>query len=240
MNERLQKIMARAGLGSRRVCEEIIRQGRVEVDGKIATLGLKVDPARQHIVVDGRPLTAPEPLVYIALHKPRGVLAVSQDDRGRRTVRDLVPVSGHLYPVGRLDATSEGLMLLTNDGALANRLTHPRYRHEKTYRVLVKGHVSDEALRKWERGVFLDRRRTAPARVTRLRQEKNSTWLRVILREGRKRQIRRVALLLGHHVVRLIRERIGPLKLGQLESGQWRHLSEKEIKALRRIVPKRT
>jgi 23S rRNA pseudouridine2605 synthase len=125
MEERLQKIMAQAGLGSRRACEELIRQSRVQVDGQIATLGQKVDPARQRIVVDGQPLVPSEPLVYVALHKPRGVLAVSHDDRGRRTVRDLVPLPGHLYPVGRLDALSEGLILLTNDGRLANRLTHP-------------------------------------------------------------------------------------------------------------------
>jgi len=130
MEERLQKVMARAGIGSRRACEEIIRQGRVQVDGEIATLGQKADPARQRIVVDGQPLTTSEALVYIAINKPHGVLAVSQDDRGRRTVRDLVPLPGHLFPVGRLDATSEGLMLLTNDGELANRLTHPRFRHE--------------------------------------------------------------------------------------------------------------
>jgi 23S rRNA pseudouridine2605 synthase len=236
MEERLQKIMAQAGLGSRRACEELIRQGRVQVDGQIATLGQKVDPARQRIVVDGQPLVPSEPLVYVALHKPRGVLAVSHDDRGRRTVRDLVPLPGHLYPVGRLDALSEGLILLTNDGRLANRLTHPRYAHDKEYHVQVQGEPSDATLEQWRRGVYLDGRRTAPARVTRLRQEKGATWLRVVLREGRKRQIRRVALSLGHPVLRLIRQRIGPLRLGKLEPGQWRHLTNSEIKTLRRAT----
>ncbi len=239
MEERLQKVMARAGIGSRRACEEIIRQGRVQVDGAIATLGQKVDPSRQRIVVDGQPLTASEALVYVAIYKPRGVLAVSQDDRGRRTVRDLVPLSEHLFPVGRLDATSEGLMLLTNDGELANRLTHPRFRHEKIYRVLVRGKPADVTLDKWERGVYLDGRRTAPARVTRLKAEKDSTWLQIVLREGRKRQIRRVASSLGHPVLRLIRERIGPLQLGQLQPGQWRHLSNQEVRALRNITGRR-
>lgn len=231
--ERLQKIMAQAGIGSRRACEELIRQGRVTVDGQIATLGLRVDPRHQRIVVDGQPLARPEALVYIAVHKPRGVLSVSQDDRGRRTVRDLVPLPGRLYPVGRLDATSEGLILLTNDGKLANRLTHPRYGHDKEYRVLVRGQPSDATLDKWARGVYLDGRRTAPARVQRLKLERDATWLRIVLREGRKRQIRRVAASLGHPVLRLIRECIGPLHLGQLKPGEWRHLSAREVRALR-------
>jgi pseudouridine synthase len=225
--------MARAGLGSRRACEELIRQGRVEVDGKIATLGLKADPRRQRIVVDGRPLTQHKPPVYIAVHKPRGVLSVSQDDRGRRTVRDLVPVPGHLYPIGRLDATSEGLILLTNDGELTNKLTHPRYGHTKEYQAYVVGHPSDKTLEKWQRGVFWDGRRTAPADITVLRRERDHTWLRVVLREGRKRQIRRVAAILGHPVRQLIRVRIGPLRLGDLKPGEWRHLTEQEIKKLK-------
>jgi 23S rRNA pseudouridine2605 synthase len=231
--ERLQKVMAQAGLGSRRACEELIRQGRVTVDGQIAELGSKVDPSRQRIAVDGQALSQREPFVYVAVYKPRGVLSVSQDDRGRRTVRDLVPLPGHLYPVGRLDATSEGLMLLTNDGDLANRLMHPRFGHEKEYRALVQGQPTDATLRKWEQGVYLDGQRTAPARVKRLKTDADTTWLRITLHEGRKRQIRRVSTLLGHPVLRLIRERIGPLRLGQLPIGAWRHLSASEIQALR-------
>jgi len=239
MPERLQKVMAQAGIGSRRACEELIRQGRVQVDGKLATLGQKVDPHRQQVVVDGQRLPRREPPVYVAVHKPPGVLSVSQDDRGRRTVRDLVPLPGHLYPVGRLDATSEGLVLLTNDGELANLLTHPRYEHAKEYRVQVQGQVADATISKWESGVYLDGRRTARARVTRLQADKDTTWLRIVMHEGRKRQIRRVALLLGHPVQRLIRERIGPLQLGQLRPGQWRHLSAEEVKALRRTAGRR-
>jgi pseudouridine synthase len=214
----------------------------VEVDGEIATLGQKVDPSRQRIVVDGQPLANQEPLTYIAVHKPRGVLSVSQDDRGRRTVRDLVPVPGHLYPVGRLDVTSEGLVLLTNDGELTNKLTHPRYGHAKEYQAYVAGFPNNKTLEKWQRGVFWDGRRTAPAEVSVLRRERDHTWLRILLREGRKRQIRRVAAILGHPVQQLIRVRIGPVHLGELKPGEWRHLSNREVKALRRTTaagPKR-
>ena len=233
MKERLQKLMAQAGIGSRRACEEIIRQGRVEVDGKIASLGLKADPAHQHITVDGQPLAKREALVYLALHKPKGILAVSQDDRGRRTIRDLIPLPGHLFPVGRLDAMSEGLVLLTNDGALTNRLTHPRYRHTKEYRVYVAGHPDKKILDRWQRGIILDGKKTAPATVAVLQTERDHTLLRVVLQEGRKRQIRKVAAMLGHPVRRLIRVRIGPVLLGDLKPSQWRHLTRKEIKNLR-------
>lgn len=239
MRERLQKVMARAGVASRRASEELIRQRRVTVDGKVATLGLKVDPERQDIEVDGQPLHKPKPRVYIALHKPKGILSVSKDDRGRPTVRDLVPLPGRLYPVGRLDVTSEGLILLTNDGKLTNRLTHPRYAHEKEYHALVSGEPPQEVLEKWQRGVYFEGQRTAPAGVTYLRKEKGETWLRIVLHEGRKRQIRRVAGILGYPVQRLIRQRIGPLELGALKPGQWRHLSEQEVKALRRAVDRR-
>jgi 23S rRNA pseudouridine2605 synthase len=231
--ERLQKIMAQAGLGSRRACEDIIRQGRVEVDGKIATLGAKADPRRQRVVVDGQPLTHPEEPLYVALHKPRGVLSVSQDDRGRRTVRDLVPLPGHLYPVGRLDALSEGLIILTNDGELTNRLTHPRYKHTKEYHACLDGQPSAQTLQKWRRGVFLDGKKTAPAEVSILHREKDRTWLRITLHEGRKRQIRRVAGELGHQVYYLIRVRIGPVHLGELKPGEWRHLNAGELKKLK-------
>jgi len=184
--------------------------------------------------LDGRPMARSEPLSYIAVHKPRGVLAVSQDDRGRRTVRDLIPLPGHLYPVGRLDVTSEGLVLLTNDGEMANRLTHPRYEHDKEYHVCIQGHPDEKALEKWRQGVFLDGKRTAPAGVGILRRERDCTWLRVVMREGRKRQIRRVAALLGHPVQRLVRVRLGPVHLGNLQPGQWRYLSDEEVRTLHR------
>ncbi len=237
MTERLQKTLARAGLGSRRACEELIRQGRVTVNGQIAQLGQKADPQRDNIEVDGRPVRTPSKLTYVALHKPRGVLSDEGDGTGRLpTVRDLVPLPGHLFPVGRLDLRSEGLVLLTDDGELAHRLTHPRYEHEKEYHVLVEGRPGDQVLARWRKGVFLDGRRTASARVERMREEKGNTWLRVVLREGRKRQIRRVGAMLGHPVHRLIRVRIGPLRLGNLKPGEWRQLTKNEIKALKRTT----
>ena len=148
--ERLQKVLARAGFGSRRGCEELIRQGRVFVNGRVAELGQRADPERDRITVDGKPVHVDRSYAYVALHKPRGVLSAERDDSDRhRTVRDLVPLPGHLYPVGRLDLDSEGLILLTNDGELTNLLTHPRYEHPKEYRVDVEGHPADKTLERW-------------------------------------------------------------------------------------------
>ncbi|MGQ9802893.1 MAG: pseudouridine synthase [Anaerolineae bacterium] len=239
MEERLQKILARAGFGARRACEVLIRQGRVTVNGEVARLGQKADPQRDRIEVDHRPIRFPRPFTYIALHKPPGVLSDEGDGSGRRpTVLDLVKHPARLFPVGRLDLRSEGLVLLTDDGDLALHLTHPRFGHEKEYHVLVEGRPTEETLEKWRRGVELDGKATAPAKVAVLRTEtegtRERTWLRVILREGRKRQIRRTAALLGHPVVRLIRVRIGPVRLGDLPPGKWRYLSPAEIRALRR------
>lgn len=237
MQERLQKILARAGYGSRRSAEEVIAEGRVTVNGRVAELGTKADPLKDDIRVDGRAVRAPEPSVYVALHKPRGVLSdEGEPGAHRRTVFDLVPVPGHLVPVGRLDLDSEGLVLLTDDGELANRLTHPRYEHPKEYRVLVEGRPEPQTLQRWQEGLYLEGRRTAPAEVTILRHSGGQTWLRVVLREGRKRQIRRVAAILGHPVRRLIRVRIGPVELGELKPGQWRRLTGAELRALRELT----
>lgn len=245
VEERLQKIMARANIGSRRSCELIISEGRVTVDGRVARLGDKADPDRNRIAVDGRLLFADRneeesqtDLIYIALNKPRGVISSLEDELevGRTTVRDLIEIEGkhHIYPVGRLDKPSEGLVLMTNDGALAHRLTHPRYGHEKVYDVTVEGDISEELLDQWRRGVVLDGRITAPAPIEVVERTQQATRLRITLREGRKRQIRRIAAALGHPVQRLIRERIGPLVLGDLPSGQWRYLTEREISELKR------
>jgi len=239
-DERLQKVLARAGLGSRRSCEELIRQGRVFVNGEVAKLGQRVDSERDRIMVDGRPVRIDYTLNYIALHKPYGVISAARDDTGRhRTVRDLVSLPGHLYPVGRLDLDSEGLVLLTNDGELANLLTHPRYEHTKEYYVDVEGYPEEETLERWRRGVYLDDQRTAPAEVSVLSRKKDYTRLRVVLREGRKRQIRRVAEKLGHPVRKLIRVRIGPIHLGNLKPGQWRPLSQGELKQLQDLRQQR-
>ncbi len=238
--ERLQKVLARAGFGSRRGCEELIRQGRVFINGQVAELGQRADPERDQIMVDGQLVRARRSFTYIALYKPQGVLSAERDDSGRhRTVRDLVPLPGHLYPVGRLDLNSEGLILLTNDGELTNLLTHPRYEHPKEYRVDVEGHPTDKTLERWRRGVYLDDRRTAPAEVSVISRKKDHTQLRVVLREGRKRQIRRVATKLGHPVRRLVRVRIGPIQLGDLTPGQWRPLSDRELAQLQGLKHER-
>jgi pseudouridine synthase len=235
MEERLQKLMAQAGLGSRRTNEAIIAAGRVRLNGRVARLGDKADPQRDVVEVDGKPLRLQtNELTYIILNKPRGIISSLEDELGqdRKTVRDLVPLPGHLYPVGRLDKPSEGLMLMTNDGQLAHRLTHPRYEHEKIYEVELEGRISNRDLDQWRRGVMLDERITAPAPIEVLSREKDSTRLRIILREGRKRQIRRIAAEFGHPVQRLVRLNIGPLELGSLQPGEWRHLTDDELKRL--------
>lgn len=237
MLERVQKIMAEAGLGSRRTCEELIRAGVVQVNGRVIALGAKADPDKDEITVRGRVIRQDKKL-YLMLNKPKGVLSSTEDElaEGRQTVRDLVDVPGHLYPVGRLDKQSEGLILLTNDGHLAHRLTHPRYEHEKEYKVLLQGQPSPAALAQWRQGVRLDDFSTAPATITIDKPLPDATWLTVILKEGKKRQIRRVAAALGHEVRQLIRVRIGPLRLSGVEPGQWRHLTSAEVYALKREV----
>ena len=239
MERRLQKIMAKAGYGSRRANEKIIRQGRVRVNGRVARLGDKADPQEDEITVDGEPIEFEEP-IYVMLNKPKGVLSSTEDEEERTTVRDLVVVEGHIYPVGRLDKPSEGLILLTNDGKLAHRLTHPRYEHEKVYDVTVEGQIPDEALHQWRGGLRLGDKMTAPAGVKVVERGPEQTRLRITLREGRKRQIRRIAALFGHPVRRLFRESIGPLQIGDLPAGQWRHLTDEEIQSLKESVKEKT
>ena len=239
MAERIQKLMSQAGLGSRRHNEELISAGRVKVNGRIARLGQKADPATDRIEVDGKLLDLNQDAhIYIALHKPKGVLSslVDEMEEGRTTVRDLINIEGHLYPVGRLDRQSEGLILMTNDGDLAHKITHPRYGHRKIYEVTLAGNVKPEAIFQWEQGVQLDGKYTAPVRIEIIQRQGGSTRLSLLMREGRKRQIRRVAAQLGYPVQRLIRRQIGPLKLGNLEAGVWRHLTPDEVKRLKQSV----
>jgi 23S rRNA pseudouridine2605 synthase len=239
MEERLQKVLARAGLGSRRSCEKLILEGRVTVNGHLAKIGSKANPAVDRIKVNGKPINPPEPFKYIAFYKPRNVIssAAAQDDR--KTVLDLVDEPGKLYPVGRLDADSEGLILLTNDGDLANLLTHPRYGHEKEYQVLVARRPDEEQLNAWRRGIVLDDGyRTSPAKVKFSKPQGKGAWLKVILREGRKRQIREMGALTGLPVVRIIRVRIGTLRLGSLKPKQWRLLTTGEVASLKGKGPK--
>lgn len=232
--ERLQKILAQAGYGSRRSCEEIITAGRVRVNGQPVILGSKADPTKDRITVDGQTVKKPENFVYFALYKPRGFISAVTSPDPRPTVLDLVPAKEHVYPVGRLDVDSEGLILLTNDGELANRLAHPRYEHEKEYRVLVARRPDEEQLNNWRRGIVLeDGHRTAPVQLIVESTLGKGAWLRVIMHEGRKRQIRETASLLGLPVVRIIRVRIGALLLGNLKPKEWRPLTEAELTALR-------
>ena len=236
MQERLQKILAQAGYGSRRACEDFISAGRVRVNGNIAELGQKADPTVDKITVDGKALARAESLTYVALYKPRNVLSTVGKEKGddRRSVRDLVDLPGHLYPVGRLDFESEGLVLLTNDGDLTNRLTHPRYGHEKEYRVLLARRPDKDQLEAWKRGVVLeDGYKTAPVDVRFETAQGKGALVRVIMGEGRKRQIRETCKQLGLPVVRIIRLRIGELRLGALKAGHWRELTADEVKALK-------
>ncbi|MDX1435992.1 MAG: pseudouridine synthase, partial [Anaerolineales bacterium] len=229
--QRVQKLLAAAGYGSRRTCEKFISAGRVRVNGNIVKLGDKADPGRDTVTIDGQPVEI-EQLKYAILNKPRGVVSSLNAQGERATVREMIPLSGRLYPVGRLDMDSEGLVLMTNDGDLANLLTHPRYGHEKEYEVLVDGHPKDEQLQSWRRGVVLEGEWTSPARVVIFRKGASGTWLRVTMREGRKHQIRRTAEAIGLWVKRLVRVRIGSLRLGDLESGQWRELRPDEVRKL--------
>jgi 23S rRNA pseudouridine2605 synthase len=237
--ERLQKVLAQAGVASRRACEELIRQGRVQVNGQVVTeLGTKVDPNLDEISVDGTPIADPAEKVYLILNKPPGYISTVHDPWGRPTVLDLIPYEERLYPVGRLDAESEGLLLLTNDGRLTHRLTHPRYEHEKEYLTLVRGRPRDAVLSRLRRGVDLEEGRTAPAEVNRVSRKEgletppDTTWLRIVIHEGRKRQIRRMCAAVGHPVQRLVRVRMGPIELGDLAVGEYRPLSAKEVRRL--------
>ncbi len=235
--ERLQKVLARAGVASRRKAEELIRQGRVEVNRRVVTeLGVKVDPERDEIRVDGERIR-PDRLKrrYVVLNKPRGVITTVRDPFGRPTVMDLVPKAREhaLVPVGRLDEESEGLLILTNDGDLVNRLTHPRYGHEKEYRVEVYGTPDERDLKAIRRGIVLEDGRTAPAKAWVERRGEHTSTLRIVLREGRKRQIRRMMKALGHPVKRLVRLRVGNLTLSGLSPGAWRELTPEEVERLK-------
>lgn len=240
MEERLQKILAGAGIGSRRACEELIKTGRVRVNKDVAVIGQKADPAKDKITVDGRAVKSPEQKIYIALHKPKFYLSTVEREPGdtRPIVCDLVPLTERLYPVGRLDFESEGLILMTNDGDLAQKLQHPRYEHEKEYRVLVARHPDREQLSAWRHGVVLeDGYKTRAADVRTESESGKGMWLRVTLKEGHKRQIREMGAKTGLPVVKIIRVRIGSLHLGLLKPREWRHLSLQEVSALKSDMP---
>ena len=226
--ERLQKVLARAGLGSRRACEELIVEGRVRVNGEPAVLGRRVDVDRDRVEVDGVPVAVQPGLVYYLLNKPAGVVTTASDPEGRPAVVDLVPPEPRVFPVGRLDAATEGLLLLTNDGELAHRLAHPSFGVEKEYLAEVEGAPSPGAVRRLRERVTLEDGPTAPARVSLV----PPNALRISIHEGRKRQVRRMCEAVGHPVTRLVRTRIGPLAERGLRPGQWRELSVAEVRSL--------
>ena len=231
--ERLQKVLARAGFGSRRRCEEMVKAGRVTVDGEIATLGQRVDPQHARVALDGIPVVLDTALVHWLLNKPAGYVTTASDPGGRPTVLDLVPSEPRVFPVGRLDRDSEGLLVMTNDGELAQLLMHPRHGVEKEYFVEVEGVPNAGALRRLRDGVELDDGRTRPARVAFVQESGAGTSaLSITVKEGRKRMVRRMCSAVGHPVVRLVRTRIGPLRDQRLEQGTWRELTPAEVRAL--------
>lgn len=237
--ERLQKVIARAGLCSRRKAEELIALGRVRVNGQVVSSpGAKVDPASDRVEVDGRPLRA-EPFVYYLLNKPMGAVTTASDPQGRPTVVELLSeVPYRIFPVGRLDWDTAGLLLMTNDGDLAYRLTHPKFEVEKVYVADVAGAVGPGALARLRQGVELDDGRTAPARARVLARGEGFTRIELVIHEGRNRQVRRMAEAVGHPVRRLVRVGLGPLELGDLAPGAYRPLRPDEVAALRRITGK--
>lgn len=240
-SERLQKIIARAGIASRRQAEQLVADGRVSVNGRRAGLGDSADAGRDRIEIDGRPLDRPAPAIHLAVHKPRGFLSSARDERGRRSVLALVDTGGErLWPAGRLDVESEGLMLLTNDGEWANRVLHPRYGTEREYAALVVPAPTRQQLDRLRKGVVLEdgparllaaRHAPPPPEIARERGE-NGAWLRVRIGEGRKREVRRLFEAVDARVERLVRTRLGPLTLAGLREGEWRRLRPREVAAL--------
>jgi 23S rRNA pseudouridine2605 synthase len=233
--ERLQKVLARLGYGSRRACEELIADGRVTVNGAVADLGRRVETDTDVVAVDGHEISVRPGLVYYLLNKPAGVVTTAIDTHGRPTVVELVPTEPRVFPVGRLDIDTEGLLLLTNDGELTHRLTHPSYGIEKEYLVEVHGEPTTATLRRLKEGVELDDGMTAPAKASLM----DKTVIKLVIHEGRNRQVRRMCEAVGHPVIRLVRVRIGPLRDSQLKPGRFRALGQTEIRELHAAVEHR-
>jgi pseudouridine synthase len=231
---RLQRFLALCGIASRRACESLITAGRVQVNGRVVTeLGSKVDPARDEVFVDGERAKAPTRRFYVALHKPEGVVCTGEDPAGRPRAVDLVAaVPARLFPVGRLDEDSAGLLLLTNDGDFAQRVAHPSFEVPKVYRVTVKGEANPDALEKLRTGIWLSEGKTAPARVQVQRQTRQFTTIALTLREGKNREVRRMLARVELPVTKLLRIAVGPVRLGTLKRGQWRMLAPWEVQAL--------
>lgn len=234
MEERLQKILAQAGVCSRRAAEELIRQGRVRVDGAPVTeMGVKVDPHRQQITVNGKALQGSERKITLLLNKPKGYVTTMSDPQGRPIVSTLIKeIDQRLFPVGRLDLDTEGALLMTNDGALAQKLLHPKFEINKTYQVTIQGHIEPKKIQALEQGIDLDGRQTWPARITVQEKSVKTTILRIVIHEGRKRQVRRMFEAIGHPVIHLKRLAYGNLRLGNLALGKYRLLNQKDLESL--------
>ncbi|MBF0566261.1 MAG: rRNA pseudouridine synthase [Nitrospirae bacterium] len=235
MEERIQKIISSFGIASRRKAEELIAGGRVTVNGKKATLGDKADPARDHVKVDGKLINAnaQSERLYIKFYKPHDVVTTLSDPEGRQSVGDFIRGIGtRVYPVGRLDYNSEGLLLLTNDGEFANKILHPRQKVPKVYHVKVKGELDDKGLEKLRKGVALEDGMTLPAEVKRLKKVEVNSWIEMIIYEGRKRQIRRMLLQIGHPVAKLKRVSIGGINIGNLKPGYWDFITPDEVRRI--------
>lgn len=230
MEERLQKYMARCGIASRRKCESIITDGKVSVNGKIVySLGSKIDPNKDKVTVNGKVIKPEDTKKYIMLNKPEGYVTTNSDEKGRKTVLDLIDVNERIYPIGRLDYDSSGLLLLTNDGDIYNKIIHPRVKLNKKYIVKVKGIFTTDEIKHFESGVDIGGYITADAKINTIRKFKDSSEVCVIIHEGKNRQIRKMCSKLGHDVIALKRVAIGNLKLGNLEKGKWRELSLEEL-----------
>jgi 23S rRNA pseudouridine2605 synthase len=237
MEKRLQKILSDMGIASRRKAEELIIEGRVTVNGRIATIGMKADSVKDHIKVDGKLLIRSEPKVYIMLNKPKNVVTTLYDPEGRPTVKDFLKgVKYRVFPVGRLDYDSEGLLLLTNDGDFAHAVLHPSKKISKTYLVKVKGVLDEEEIEKLRTGVKLEDGLTAPAQVTGVTRTENNSWLKMTIYEGKKRQIRRMLEKITHPVLKLKRIKINGIELGELKPGTYRYLISNEIGKIRKEI----
>ena len=234
---KVQKILSETGVASRRKAEELIREGRVTVNGRTTQIGDRADPSRNHIKVDGRRVSLPPSKIYILVHKPKGVVTTVDDPEGRKTVLDLLPTSNRrLFPVGRLDYDAEGLILLTDDGDLAHRLSHPSFHIPRTYQVKVKGKPTPAEIRRLSQGINLDDGRTAPCRVGSLKETEENSWLEMILYEGRNRQVKRMWEKLGYPVLKLKRVGFAGLSLAKLQPGEYRTLRPAEVQRLKKIT----
>ncbi len=233
---RLQKYLAQCGVASRRKAEELILQGRVKVNGKVVVaMGCLVDPDNDLVEFDSRPVGIKDSKIYIMLNKPTGVITSAKDEKGRKTVLDIVNLPERLYPVGRLDFMTEGLVILTNDGDFSYLMTHPKHKIYKKYLAFVKGSVSEAGLRALKNGIEIEGRITAPARVEIIKRKKESSLIQIEIHEGRNRQVRKMCEAIGHPVTSLKRVSVGLLELGELKKGQWRHLLPKEVKQLKEM-----